>query len=114
MFEKFRALGNRSRLKIYRALRAGPLCVCEIQQLLDLSQSAVSQHLSKLRSADLVGSVRHGQWTFYRPVEDDFFEAMDAVLSPVPDVLMDELENIRNSDLCDLRDENGNLQEEIS
>ncbi len=113
MFEKFKALGHRDRLTIYRALREGMLCVCEIEQLLDLSQSAVSQHLSKLRNAGLVESVRHGQWTFYRLEEGPFHEALDDLLSPATDALVDDLDDIRTSDLCDLRDENGQLRENI-
>ncbi len=113
MFEKFKAIGNPSRLKIYRALLEGMLCVCEIEQLLDLSQSAVSQHLSKLRNAGLVESVRHGQWTFYRVVEGPFPDTMNDLLSPTPDELRNELERIRNSDLCEIRDRNGKLQEKL-
>lgn len=63
----FKALGDENRLRILNLLTLGELCVCEIEVLLDLSQSNVSRHLAKLRSADLITGNKDGQWIHYKP-----------------------------------------------
>ena len=44
----------------------GELCVCELQQALDLSQPKISKHLAVLRAAGLVADRREGTWIHYR------------------------------------------------
>jgi ArsR family transcriptional regulator len=64
-----RALGDETRLRIFTLLTKTELCVCEIEDILDLSQSLVSNHLAVLRRAGLVESRRDaedGRWIFYR------------------------------------------------
>jgi ArsR family transcriptional regulator len=64
-----RALGDDTRLRIFSLLTKAELCVCEIEDILDLSQSLVSNHLAVLRRAGLVESRRDsedGRWIFYR------------------------------------------------
>lgn len=59
------AIGNGKRLAIMCHLVSGELSVGEIAQRVDLSQSALSQHLAKLRSLDLVDTRRDRQMIFY-------------------------------------------------
>ena len=64
-----RALGDETRLRIFTLLTKAELCVCEIEDILDLSQSRVSNHLAVLRRAGLVESRRDAEdarWVFYR------------------------------------------------
>jgi len=64
-----RALSDDTRLRIFALLTKAELCVCEIEDILDLSQSLVSNHLAVLRRAGLVESRRDsedGRWIFYR------------------------------------------------
>ncbi len=64
-----RALGDETRLRIFALLTKAELCVCEIEDILDLSQSLVSNHLAVLRRAGLVDSRRDsedGRWIFYQ------------------------------------------------
>lgn len=61
----FRTLGDRTRLRIVNLLAHGPLCVCDIQFILQEPQSSVSRHLAHLRMADLVRDRRDGMRTFY-------------------------------------------------
>lgn len=61
------ALGNDTR---YEALRLianadGELCVCELEPALGVSQSAISQALSRLCDADLVSRRKEGRWRYY-------------------------------------------------
>jgi DNA-binding transcriptional ArsR family regulator len=61
----FSAMGNPRRLQILEALKHGELRVSEISESVALSQSATSQHLSKLRVAGLVLPRRQAQEVFY-------------------------------------------------
>lgn len=66
MPEIFKALGDLNRLKIFSLLTVYDLCVCEIEVLLDLSQSNVSRHIAKLRQAKLITGDKEGQWIHYK------------------------------------------------
>lgn len=108
--KKFKALGHHVRLTIYRALRREKLCVCEITELLNMSQPAVSQHLTKLREANLIESERYGQWTFYHLSKNSFQEAIDELFDDTTSELRQKLETIKAKNLCDLRGPDGYLQ----
>lgn len=64
-----RVLGNEKRLMVLCQLADGELSVGEIQQRIDLSQSALSQHLAVLREQGIVATRRQAQTIFYR-IED--------------------------------------------
>jgi ArsR family transcriptional regulator len=55
-----------TRLRIVHLLSRGPLCVCHFQQILDIPQVKVSQHLAYLRKRGLVEATRHANWMIYR------------------------------------------------
>ena len=61
----FRALADRTRLRIVNLLARGALCVCDIQRILEQPQSSVSRHLALLKSAGLIRDRRDGMRTFY-------------------------------------------------
>lgn len=60
-----RALANEYRLLILCHLMEGEKQVAELKQLIDLSQSALSQHLGRLRQEGLVRTRRESQAIFY-------------------------------------------------
>ncbi len=62
----FRALSDRTRLRILNLLRAGELCVCDIVSVLDVPQPTASRHLAYLRRAGLVVARKEGLWHYYR------------------------------------------------
>ncbi|MBA3639015.1 MAG: metalloregulator ArsR/SmtB family transcription factor [Acidobacteria bacterium] len=62
----FKALGDRTRLRILSLLQAGEICVCDIHGSLGLPQPAVSRHLAYLRKAGLVSGRKDGLWVHYR------------------------------------------------
>lgn len=66
----FSALADSTRFKILSSLAGGELCVCELQELCDVSQSAVSHQLRLLRDIDLVRARREGQRAVYRLSDD--------------------------------------------
>ena len=60
-----KALANENRLQVLCLLASGERSVGEINALLDLSQSALSQHLAVLRNDGLVNTRREGQTILY-------------------------------------------------
>lgn len=54
-----------NRLRIIHLLSRGPLCVCHFQEILDLPQVKVSQHLAYLRKKGMVDATRHATWMIY-------------------------------------------------
>jgi len=70
----FKALADRTRLRILSLLQAGEICVCDIHGSLDLPQPTVSRHLAYLRKAGLVSGRKDGLWVHYR-------------LAPLPDAV---------------------------
>lgn len=67
----FRALADRTRLRILGLLRAGEICVCDIHESLGLPQPTVSRHLAYLRNAGLVVARKDGLWVHYRLADPD-------------------------------------------
>jgi ArsR family transcriptional regulator len=61
----FKVLGDPTRTRILRALRAGELCVCDISHVLGMSISSVSHQLRVLREHNLVSHRREGKIVFY-------------------------------------------------
>ena len=61
-----KALSDPSRVKILKMLQCKAMCVCEIQELLELAQSTISKHLKLLEDAGLVESTRDKLWVNYR------------------------------------------------
>ena len=60
-----KALGNESRLMILCTLAAGERSVSELNEIVPLSQSALSQQLARLRQQGLVKTRRESQTIFY-------------------------------------------------
>ena len=62
----FKALADETRLRIVALLSHGELCVCHLEEALELSQPKVSRHLATLRAAGVVEDRRDGSWVHYR------------------------------------------------
>ncbi|MFW6153553.1 MAG: ArsR/SmtB family transcription factor [Halobacteriota archaeon] len=67
----FAVLGDETRYRLARALTVSgeELCVCELERLVDVSESAVSHALSDLVEAGLVGRRKERTWRYYRSTE---------------------------------------------
>jgi DNA-binding transcriptional ArsR family regulator len=66
-----KAMGNERRLMILHHLSEGERTVGELASLIDLSQSALSQHLARLRRERLVRTRREAQNIYYSLYGDD-------------------------------------------
>jgi ArsR family transcriptional regulator, arsenate/arsenite/antimonite-responsive transcriptional repressor len=62
----FKALSDPNRIRIVKMLEVKDLCVCEVREVLGLSTSTVSKHLSILRDADLIVDAKDGKWVNYK------------------------------------------------
>jgi len=60
-----RAIADETRLRILDFLATGEQCVCDITQVLGLSQPLASYHLAVLREAGLVHVRRDARWMYY-------------------------------------------------
>jgi len=67
----YKALGDSNRLRILSMLAERELCVCEINEVLNVSMSTISSHLKILRNAGLVTSKKDGRWIFYSLSDKD-------------------------------------------
>lgn len=61
----YKCLADETRLRILNLLRGGPLCVCHVQEALQLPQSKVSKQLGYMKKHGLLESRRHNNWTIY-------------------------------------------------
>jgi ArsR family transcriptional regulator, arsenate/arsenite/antimonite-responsive transcriptional repressor len=62
----FKALGDKTRLRILALLGNNEVCVCHIHDALGLPQPTVSRHLAYLRRSGIVDVRRDGVWMHYR------------------------------------------------
>ena len=68
--ELFKIFGDSTRLRIMSALLDHELCVCDISEVLEMNQSAISHQLRVLRTAGLIKARRCGKSAFYS-LDDD-------------------------------------------
>lgn len=61
----FHALSDPIRIRVLELLRQQELCVCELSDILEISQSKLSFHLKTLKEAALVRSRQEGRWIYY-------------------------------------------------
>src|SRR3990170_8460483 len=83
----FRALADRTRLRLLNLVADREICVCYFVEILGVSQPKISRHLAYLRRAGLVAARRDGKWMHYRLVAP----ANDAVAG----VLREALRHLR-------------------
>lgn len=89
------ALAHATRLKIVDLLaEEGEYCVCELTEILEVSQSTVSKHLRILRENGLVESQKEGLKVYYKlkvPCINEFFSCLDRILKQEMEKRREEL-----------------------
>jgi len=65
--ELFKALGDPARVRIVNVIATAgePVCACEFNDVLGLSQPTVSHHLRKLTEAGLLEREQRGKWAYF-------------------------------------------------
>ena len=77
--QRFRLLGEPTRIKLLDALRAGPATVTELQAASDASQQNVSKHLGMLVDAGLVRRVKDGNRAYFSIADESLFDLCEQV-----------------------------------
>ena len=68
--ELFKVFGDSTRIRILYVLFESEMCVCDIAELLGMSQSAISHQLRILKQSRLVRNRRDGKTIFYSLADD--------------------------------------------
>ena len=109
------AMSNPKRLEIIHLLRDKELTVSQIQEMLDLPQGNLSQHLQVLREAGVVKTRKSGKQIFYSIADPNFIKASDLLRqvlikkhkdSPLADEFthkMSELVPLTQDPVCGMR-----------
>ena len=80
----FRALADRTRLRLMNLMAEQEICVCYFVQVIDAPQPKISRHLAYLRRAGVVAARRDGKWMHYRleiPADKDAAAILRATLA---------------------------------
>jgi len=81
--DTFKVLSDPTRIKIINALANKELCVCDISELLDMSQSAISHQLRKLRDLKLVKYRKESRTVYYSLNDYHIFQLFSQGLAHV-------------------------------
>ena len=81
--ELFKVFGDSTRIRILYVLFQSELCVCDLAEVLGMTQSAVSHQLKILKQAKLVTGRREGKSVFYALADDHVRSIIDQGKEPV-------------------------------
>lgn len=70
LIQMLKALADETRVRILNILKDGELCVCEIETVLNISQSNASRHLTKLTNAKIIDYYKVNKYVYYKVNED--------------------------------------------
>jgi DNA-binding transcriptional ArsR family regulator len=77
--ERFRVLGEPMRIRLLEAMRDGEISVRDLQEATGASQQNVSQHLSVLLRAGIIGRRKEGNFSLYSITDPVVFTLCDEV-----------------------------------
>jgi len=84
-----KALADQTRLRVIAVLRQRELCVCELCDALEATQSTLSTHLTLLRSAGITRTRKEGKWIYYR-LSDEAAPLIETLLRHFADAKHDK------------------------
>ncbi|WP_022851164.1 ArsR/SmtB family transcription factor [Limisalsivibrio acetivorans] len=85
--EIIKALADENRARIAMMLRVRPMCVCEIDAILDIALSTISSHLKVMKSAGIIKDKKDGRWVVYSSCEETL------LVNDILDTIEKHLEN---------------------
>lgn len=86
MTNQLKVVSDYNRLKLLACLKKGEVCVCDLVDVLQISQPGVSQQLKKLKEAEIILERKKGTWKHFRLNEKQ---------EPYIQSILDELEPIQ-------------------
>lgn len=75
-----KAISDETRLRIINLLFERELCVCDIMETLQITQTKASRHLIYLKNAGLVMDRKQAQWTYYSMTKDEQMKFIDTLV----------------------------------
>lgn len=75
-----KALSDETRLRIINLLYEGELCVCDVMEVLQISQAKASRHLIYLKNAGLAKDRKVAQWAYYSLSKDESLKFIDSLV----------------------------------
>ncbi len=104
------ALSDPTRIRLLAACLDQERCVCQLVELIDLSNASISKHLATLRNAGLLESRKEGRWVHYQTQQSPTTIIADALAFVQTHALSDDqiqsdkskLAEIDTIDPCDL------------
>lgn len=86
----FRALGDPTRLDIFRLVAAQPepICACDVVDRFRVSQPTISHHMKVLAEAGLISVSRRGVWAYYSVNQRGLKQLQQIVGAFAPDLLL--------------------------
>lgn len=75
-----KALSDETRLRIINLLYLKELCVCDIVETLNITQTKASRHLQYLKNAGLVEDRKSAQWVYYSMAEISDIKFLDSLI----------------------------------
>ena len=81
--EVFKVFGDVTRLKILYALKNNELCVCDLSNILDMTQSSISHQLRTLRDAKLVKGEKKGRFVMYSLDDEHVHDIIETALEHI-------------------------------
>jgi len=79
----FKIFGDSTRISILFSIDNGPMCVCDIAQLLGMTKSAVSHQLKVLRQSHLITYKKSGKNVFYSLADDHVRDIIEKALEHI-------------------------------
>lgn len=106
----FKALSDPNRIRIMKMVVERELCLCELREILDLSNSTVSKHLTILRDAGLLLDSKDGKWVNFRLNDKSEHRFIRSVISLMKnsfddEAMQEDLKKVRKVDrikICNL------------
>ena len=86
----FKALSDETRIRLLKLVQQRELCVCELMQTLNMTQSRVSRNLGILKDAGLVKDRRDGLWVHYSLNKESFNVYAEPLLELLEDWANDD------------------------
>lgn len=102
LLDSLKALSDETRLRIVNLLYEKELCVCDIMEALEITQTKASRHLNYLKNAGMVSDRKHAQWVYYSMVRNGNMKFIDSLV----------FDNIRHLEV--FKDDLKNLNEWLS
>lgn len=102
LVKKLKAFSDYTRFKILLMLSVRPCCVCELSQLLNLSQPTLTKHLQKLQEAGLVEVQKFKNYQIYRlsfenKETETIYKALTSALSEIDEGTKNLINLIKNT-----------------